>query len=386
MAWRADPRRAALDSEILAWMREGWPSSTSDDEGEARFDRLARELFQYQFEHCAPYARFCEARSVTPGAVTCWRDIPAVPAGAFKELALHSFPVERRVKTFRTSGTSTTRPGSLHLDTLELYEASLLPTLRGFLFPDLEPHEKVLLRVLAPSPAESPTSSLSHMFGCLVDALGSDASGYDIQRDKLASETLSAVLQEAEQRGEPVALCGTAFAFVHLLERLATEGTAFELPKGSRIMETGGFKGRAREMRPEELYAELEARLGVPASRIVNQYGMTELGSQFYDSVLVEPDAPRRKLGPPWARARVIDPETARDARPGEVGFLVVLDLANTGSVAAIATADLARSIEVDSGTGTGSGTGEESGFELLGRAPGAEARGCSIAADLMLA
>ena len=378
----ADPRRAALDSEILAWMREGWPSGTPDPGEEARFDRLAVALFRYQFEHCAPYARFCEARSATPGEVQCWRDVPAVPAGAFKELALHSFPVERRVKTFRTSGTSTARPGSLHLDTLELYEASLLPTLRRFLFPDLSKQEKVLLRVLAPSPAEAPASSLSHMFGCLMDALGSDASGYDIQREELIGATLSAVLHAATQRGEPVALCGTAFAFVHLLERLTADGATFLLPSGSRIMETGGFKGRAREMRREELYAELETRLGVPSSRIVNQYGMTELGSQFYDSILAEPDAPRRKLGPPWARARVIDPETGRDVRPGEVGILLVLDLANTGSVAAITTADLARSIEV----GSGWGPGREAGFELLGRAPGAEARGCSIAADLMLA
>jgi len=104
---------------------------------------------------------------------------------------------------------------------------------------------------------------------------------------------------------------------------------------------------------------------------------MTELGSQFYDSVLAYPEQPRRKLGPPWTRVRVVDPETGEDARPGSVGMLVIHDLANTGSVAAVMTADLGRSVEASPA---------EAGFEVLGRHPDAEARGCSIAAELMLA
>jgi hypothetical protein len=105
--------------------------------------------------------------------------------------------------------------------------------------------------------------------------------------------------------------------------------------------------------------------------RIVNQYGMTELGSQFYDSTLREPDAVRRKLGPPWARVRVVDPETGEEAGAGAVGGLFVTDLANTGSVIALQTGDLGRSVA--------------DGFEVLGRDPGAEERGCSIAADELL-
>jgi hypothetical protein len=140
-------------------------------------------------------------------------------------------------------------------------------------------------------------------------------------------------------------------------------------------METGGSKGRARGLAPGELHAQLERALGVPTARIVNQYGMTELASQFYDSVLARPGEPRRKLGPPWARVRVVDPETGADARPGEIGSLAIYDLANTGSVLALQTADLGRSLR--------------DGFELvgreLGRSPGAEARGCSIAADELL-
>jgi acyl-coenzyme A synthetase/AMP-(fatty) acid ligase len=137
-------------------------------------------------------------------------------------------------------------------------------------------------------------------------------------------------------------------------------------------METGGFKGRARALAREELYGWIDARLGVPPARCVNQYGMTELASQFYDSVLREPDARRRKLAPPWTRVAVVDPASGRALGPGEVGALRVVDLGNTGSVLAIATADLGV-------------LAPDGGFEVLGREAGAEARGCSIAADEML-
>ena len=136
-------------------------------------------------------------------------------------------------------------------------------------------------------------------------------------------------------------------------------------------METGGFKGRSRALPREELYAGIEARLGIPAARIVNQYGMTELGSQFYDSVLREPGAPRRKLAPPWTRVRIVDPLRGEPVPDGRAGAIVVHDLANTGSVLRVQTADL------------GARAGD--GFEVLGREPGAEARGCSIAADELL-
>jgi hypothetical protein len=148
-------------------------------------------------------------------------------------------------------------------------------------------------------------------------------------------------------------------------------GARVRLPGSARLMETGGFKGRTRTLPREELHAALADRLGVPPSRIVNQYGMTELGSQFYDSVLRSPDAPRRKLRPPWTRVRVVDPATGREAAQGSPGALVIFDLANTGSVLALQTADV--------------GCAFADGFEVLGREPGAEQRGCALAADALL-
>ena len=110
-----DPARSDLDQRVLAWMRE--PDWKHDD---ARFDLLALELFAFQWERCLPYRRFCERRGARPATLTSWREIPTVPTGAFKELELRSFPAERSAHVFRTSGTSTSARGALHLDTLEL--------------------------------------------------------------------------------------------------------------------------------------------------------------------------------------------------------------------------------------------------------------------------
>lgn len=364
---RTDPRRSAIDGAVLEWMREPVPC-----EDDARFERLALQLFEFQFEHCAAYRSFCRGRGRTPKTVTDWREVPAVPTGSFKEMALHSFPSDRCVRRFRTSGTSTAVRGTLHLDTLELYEASLRPTFRRYVFPDLVKGHRAVIRVLAPSEADAPESSLSHMFAVVLEDIGARGSGFDVVNGVLEYEGLFASLESCAGEGVPVALCGTAFAFVHMIDELSRRRERYVLPEGSRLMECGGFKGRSREIPRPELYALLERALGIPMERMVNQYGMTELGSQFYDSVLLYPDELRRKLGPPWARVVIVDPERGEIAGPGEVGGLVIYDLANTGSVFAIQTADLGRRLF--------------DGFEVIGREPGAEERGCSIAADELLA
>lgn len=363
----ADPARADLDRRILAWMSEAdWT------EDEARFESLALELFAHQFARCEPYARFCRARGRTPETVSGWQEIPAVPTGAFKEMALRSFPAERECHVFRTSGTATQRRGELHLDTLRLYEASLVPSFERHLLPEWTGSaRRVRSVILAPSRDEAPDSSLSHMFDVVLQRRGDARSGFFVRNGELQVKALLQNLEQAMASDVGVLLGGTAFAFVHLLERLERSGSRIALPAGSRIIETGGFKGRSRELPREELYRRLRDALGVPHERIVNQYGMTELGSQFYDSVLRFPATPRRKLRPPWTRVRIVDPESGEESTYGETGMLTVFDLANTGSVLAVATADLGRAFA--------------DGFEVIGRQSGAEARGCSIALDEML-
>ena len=113
-------------------------------------------------------------------------------------------------------------------------------------------------------------------------------------------------LKRVERAGVPYALLGASYSFLPLIEELACRNLSFSLPKGSRLFDTGGFKGRAREIDPESFYTELSERFGVPRQLCINMYGMTELSTQFYDrgNAVI----PSVKSGPHWVRTRVVDP------------------------------------------------------------------------------
>ena len=174
--------------------------------------------------------------------------------------------------------------------------------------------------------------------------------------------------RRAAQERVPVCIAGTAFAFVNLLDELhAREIASLPLPAGSRIMETGGFKGRSRIVARAELYAAIEATLGIAGDRIVAEYSMTELSSQWYDSLPHRGDDDRIKTAPPWLRARVVGAD-GRNVVAGIVGALVHVDLANRSSCAAVLTEDLGARVD--------------DGIVLLGREQGAALRGCSLDAE----
>jgi hypothetical protein len=163
-------------------------------------------------------------------------------------------------------------------------------------------------------------------------------------------------------------LLGTAFSFVHLLDYLMERDLRVELPAGSRVMETGGYKNRSRTMPKAELHALISERLGILPENIICEYGMSELSSQAYDSEIHHPSSiihPRIFRFPPWARVQIISPETGCEVADGETGLIRIFDLANVFSVAAIQTEDL--------------GIRRGGGFELNGRAQLAEPRGCSL-------
>jgi hypothetical protein len=139
---------------------------------------------------------------------------------------------------------------------------------------------------------------------------------------------------------------------------------AMELPPGSRVMETGGYKGRSRAMAKEELHALIRERLGIADSHLICEYGMSELSSQAYDRVAGS-NRQRSFQFPPWARARIISPETGSEVAEAETGLIQILDLANARAVMAVMTEDI--------------GVKRGDGFELVGRAALSEARGCSL-------
>lgn len=322
-----------LETMLLAWIRR--PDTRSPGE-------VLTELHAFHFSRNAAYRAFCRNLDV-PEQVADWRQIPCVPQDAFKHADLRSFPPEETIKTFRTSGTTGEGFGQHHFRTLGVYEAAVREGWRHAGLPAGP------FLVIAPHPDEAPHSSLSHMLATLAPREAFIAPGGEIDLDRLRTVTTS------------VCLLGTALGFLNLCEQLGTE--LLVLPPGSTAMETGGYKGSGRDISRTELYGSISRTLGIAPEDIINEYGMTELSSQFYAR------GPRGwHHGPPWARAVVADPVTLEEVREGETGILLVYDAANVGSVTGIRTQDLAIR--------------RDGAFELLGRDPAALPRGCSRAAD----
>ncbi|MBI2193901.1 MAG: long-chain fatty acid--CoA ligase [Planctomycetes bacterium] len=364
----ADPWAEELDGAIERYIRgEGGEGC------EEAFNALALRLFEYQFERNRIFRQFCRQRGGTPGDVRRWEEIPAAPTEAFKTFDFCCFPPEKTVRTFVSSGTSGASRSRHHLDTLTLYEASLVPNFARHLLPG---GERLPLLALTPPAAHHPESSLFHMIETLMRALGAPGSGNFLSPEgRLDSAGLEAALNAHEEAGQPVLLLATAFSLVHFLDACGRRGVRFRLPSGSRLMETGGTKGRSREMPRPALLEQVEACLGVPPSFCVNEYGMTELGVQFYDRTLRdlhEGRPPRSsKSVPHWTRVRILNAESLSPAAPGSPGVIQVCDLTNRGSCLQVLTADIGR--------------WEDGGFQVLGRAAGAEARGCSLTLEEMI-
>lgn len=368
--------RDPLDLELQTYI-ESEIDVAHDD---ASFNELALKLFAYQYENNAAYRRFCRARRAEPGRLTRWHQIPPVPLTAFKELTLACEPPETAAAVFMTSGsTDPARRGRNYHPHLHLYDASLRA---GFAHSFLPDRRDIRLIVLSPRPEQQPNSSLAYFFGRLMDFFGTADSEYAMAGDNLQVHQVAAALRQAETTGEPIALLGTSFAYVHLMDAFEQEELSFRLPSGSRLLDTGGFKGRSREVSAEDLRETFMLRLGIPAPSCVNYYGMTEISTQYYDNTLRDAwlgrdVRPRHKTAPPWSRIRIIDPETGASRPPGEKGLVAHYDLANRGSCLSVLAEDSGYSLPVDDT--------EQSGFVLLGRAEGTEARGCSLALDEIL-
>jgi len=346
---------------------------------EDEFNRLALEVFRHQVEASPVYGSFVRARGVDPVRVQDWNEIPAVPTAAFKEVPLGSVGSRPAEAVFRTSGTSQGRRarGVHSVHDLSLYRDSLLATSRRFLGPAFgTPPVTDNIRTtnfrflfVAPAPEALPDSSLLFMFGAWMREW--DDGGGRFLADstwRIPKGRLQQELEACRRTMTPVLLGGTAFSFGQLLEEIGESGVP-PLAKGSVVLETGGFKGRVRSVPRPALYRAISRTFNIPTTRIVNEYGMTELLSQFYEPVLLEggPEdlEQRRHLGPPWVRTRILDPYTLEPSGDGNVGILCHMDLANLDSVSAILTDDLGHAVD--------------DGFRIMGRAEGAETRGCSL-------
>jgi hypothetical protein len=333
------------------------------------FDTLAADLARFQADHVPGYGALCTARRVDVGAIRSAAEAPAVPTDAFKVTRVFAFGPDAAAITFRTSGTTLGTRGAHLMRDVATYDAAALACARRALALALDAPLPVL--VLGPTQAESPDSSLVHMCSLLAREAGDreDASNFFLRKGSIDLGSLRSRVRSLDA-GVPAVVLATSFALVHLADALG--GERLTLPTGSRVMQTGGFKGRSREVPAHDLRASVASIFGVPGRAVIGEYGMTELSSQFWEMTFTDP---RVRDGvyvePPWARVVAVDPETLAPVTDGQVGLARIEDLANVDSAFAVVTRDRVRRVP--------------GGFELLGRAPGSPPRGCSIAVDEIL-
>jgi hypothetical protein len=361
MVAAADAYRAEADA-LDARIRAAIDAYALDD---ASFDALACDVFAHQFRWNAPYAAYARSLGIDDASLPRRAAaIPAVPAAAFKDAALTTVSPERAALWFETSGTTQARSGKHYLETPALYEAALLA---GFDRALLADGATLRYAMLVPDPRERPHSSLGYMMATVARERGDGKDGWYLRDDRVDAEQLIADVADAYSNEVAVCIATTAFALVALLDELENGGHTLRLPGGSRVMETGGFKGRTRVVARDDLYARAAAAFAIDESSIVAEYGMTELTSQYYDSKSSRSVKQRIKAPVPWLRPVVLDVE-GRPLPDGIVGAIRHIDCANRSSVVAIDTEDLGAIVP--------------GGLLLLGREEGAALRGCSLDAE----
>ncbi|MEO8275070.1 MAG: hypothetical protein ABI639_02565 [Thermoanaerobaculia bacterium] len=330
------------------------------------FEALALAAFAFQVENLKPYRAVCERSGRVPSAVTSWREIPLIPATAFASMELATgAPLE----IFRSSGTLSSSRSVHHHPFPDLYRAAIDASFPRFALGGDSGARPPML-ALVPPRAIAPDSSLGFMVEHLVSRYGGPGSDYAFAARGVEGAKARSWFGARQREGRPVMVLATSIALADLLDFLARIDLKFRLPAGSVLFETGGLKGRERELSPEDLHARLATQLGLAGEAIVTEYGMTELTSQAYASSAG--GDPGLFLLPHWMRVRALDPVSLAELPAGEVGLLAFFDLANVGSALHLLTEDL----------GSVDGGGEGDGFRLAGRAPQADLRGCSLLAE----
>lgn len=361
--------------EILQFIQRNQDHDSLSTELDPEFNELALKIFRFQFQWNPSFKRYCQARRKTPLTVKRWQDIPPVPFQLFKESPLACEPIEAAKAIFMTSGsTSPDKKGRNYHASLEVWDASMVPPFKHYVLPD---RDKMQIGILSPAEDVNQNSSLSRYLSLAVKVFGTEESEYFFHPETgFDMEGLVQTLRHCEAENQEILLMGATFAYVHFLDYCRDQGYKFILPLGSRIFDTGGMKGQAREVTADELYGWFEEFFNIKRDLCINMYGMTELSSQIYDRTIEtrsrKVDIIMDKIGPAWTRLQVLNPDTLAPVPFGEAGLLAHYDLANWNSSVAVLTEDL--------------GYQTPEGFVLLGRTKGSEARGCSIAVDQMIA
>ncbi|SFC85989.1 acyl transferase [Algibacter pectinivorans] len=308
------------------------------------FEDIALKIFKSQFNNNKVYRSFCDLLYIHPSDVKTLKDIPFLPIQFFKTRDVLSdwAPIQT---TFTSSGTTGTETSKHHVTNLEVYQQSFTEGFQDF----YGPIEDFVVLGLLPSYLERQGSSLIYMVDAMIKTSKYPESGFYLNNLSELKETLITL----DAAGKKIILIGVSFALLDLIETYQ-----FNL-KNTIIMETGGMKGRRKELIRTELHNRLKKGFGV--NHIHSEYGMTELLSQAYSKGNGVFNCP------PWMRVLTRDTEDALTIQDsGKAGGLNIIDLANINSCSFIATQDLGR-------------VNSDNSFEVIGRFDNSDIRGCNL-------
>lgn len=317
----------------------------------SRFDELALSVFRCQADECEVYAKFLAGLSVLPETIKKLKEIPFLPIEFFKTHEVKTPETNKSAIVFTSSGTTGMVQSKHYVSDVSIYEKSYL---KGFELAYGSIQDYCILALL-PSYLERDGSSLIYMMKDLISKSNHPDSGFYLNN----YDELIAKIKLLETQGQKTLLIGVTYALLDLSEQ-------FPLYKGGKgdlkkitIMETGGMKGKRKEMVREELHSTLGKGFGV--NKIHSEYGMTELLSQAYskgDGIF---------NCPPWMKILIRDTNDPFTILPeNKTGGINVIDLANINSCSFIATQDLGK-------------LHNDNSFEVLGRFDNSDIRGCNL-------
>ena len=322
-----------------------WASRIFNIRDRQTFEKLAMEAFLYQFTHCDIYRRFAEGIGCRADNVKQLEEIPFLPIEFFKTQKVVSFEGKEEC-VFLSSGTTGMTPARHYIRSLALYRESFLNAFTQMVG---NPKEFVFL-VLLPSYLEREGSSLIYMVKTLMEVSGHPENRFYLHH----LEELAEDLEQLYAQGKKIILFGVTYALLDLITL-----KHFQLPNLT-VFETGGMKGRRKELLRSELHQELRAGFGV--EKIYSEYGMAELLSQAYT------EGGEIFHTPAWMRVLIRDryDPLSVSAKSESKGGINVIDLANIHSCCFIATQDLGCICE-------------NGGFSVLGRFDQSDIRGCNL-------
>lgn len=311
---------------------------------QTEFENLALQIFNYQFNNNRVYRSFCDLLYKHPSDVKTIKDIPFLPIQFFKSHRITSSNDDIETK-FTSSGTTGNLTSKHHVTDLKIYEQSFTKGFQQF-YGNIEDYAVL---ALLPSYLERDGSSLIYMVNKMISQSNHSESGFYLNNISELKETLI----DLDSKEKKMLLIGVSFALLDLVETYQ-----FNL-KNTIIMETGGMKGRRKEIVRADLHQKLKAGFGVET--IHSEYGMTELLSQAYSKGNGVFNCPN------WMQILTRDTEDALSIQEaGKTGGINVIDLANINSCSFIATQDLGR-------------THKNGSFEVIGRFDNSDIRGCNL-------